>query len=520
MSHLISLLGATLGALALLVAPPAQADPLTSQELNAYLSTGKYDAGIKDFDRRHKADPSNPATAYALGALEFFGALANLQEDLRRYQFGAEIAKNAALLRPFTGDLTTSPHPNPETASYEKIRLMLTGFADGMERASRALSTVGETPVKLVVRVDRIAFDTNLDGTIDEAERLPTLLNAFDNQLKSNNIDLSEGLEIAFDNADAKWLESRAHTIMAFPNFFLAFDFETTFETTFQMFFGNEATEFGRALLAMVGSDQEIQDLRAEIDAIAARKNEAMTPEQTRLLREKTRERDRIRFDGTLSPEEKTAMTLAIDEEITPLQAADRDRRALEAEESILKMRLSALDPANPATPSAPLIGNGLDALNLFHSINWKVVDRERLLRTRDNILTAARLGQEVWELAQQETDNDREWLPNLNQQSAVGHLTVTADFVEVWQTSLRGRIALMEGTALSPHIRFPGGINLKRFFEEVEHFDLIAFAVGPGALSFVEKGEVLNTIPSVTFNRRRTGQPDSETLLYALWFI
>ena len=77
------------------------------------------------------------------------------------------------------------------------------------------------------------------------------------------------------------------------------------------------------------------------------------------------------------------------------------------------------------------------------------------------------------WEDVMTETDNEREWLPNPDQQSAFG-MPVDANLAESWQSVLGEISAVLEGEALVPYWRVPNmgerekgvGINLAKWLQ------------------------------------------------------
>ncbi|MFH1499572.1 MAG: hypothetical protein ABII82_17315 [Verrucomicrobiota bacterium] len=131
------------------------------------------------------------------------------------------------------------------------------------------------------------------------------------------------------------------------------------------------------------------------------------------------------------------------------------------------------------------------DAIGLIHGIDLPVADPARLAGAREHFLTAAKLSRETLDAIAAETDNDREWLPGPTQSSAFG-LTLTAAQADGWRTLLGELDDLLEGRKLLPHWRFPGerGLNVKRWFLESRHTDLILLVQGADAVPFIESGE------------------------------
>jgi hypothetical protein len=137
------------------------------------------------------------------------------------------------------------------------------------------------------------------------------------------------------------------------------------------------------------------------------------------------------------------------------------------------------------------------DMISFVHLINWPVVEPERRKAARRELLEMIRLSREDWKAIRAETDNDREWLPG-PQQTGANQLTgleVTENEVQAWLATLTVAENLLEGRILLPHFRFADkGINMKRFFDEPQTFDLVLSITGPGVVPYLEKGVILSS--------------------------
>ncbi len=137
------------------------------------------------------------------------------------------------------------------------------------------------------------------------------------------------------------------------------------------------------------------------------------------------------------------------------------------------------------------------DFVSFVHLINWPVVEPARSKAARAELLEMIRLSLEDWKAIRAETDNDREWLPGPHQAGAnqLTGLDVTETEVQAWHAALQMAEDLLEGRKLLPHFRFADkGINMKRFFDEPQTFDLVLSITGPGVVPFLEKGPMLTS--------------------------
>lgn len=112
------------------------------------------------------------------------------------------------------------------------------------------------------------------------------------------------------------------------------------------------------------------------------------------------------------------------------------------------------------------------------------------------------------WAEVALETDNDREWLPNDAQESAlVGPLP--AGTGATWLRVLEDGEALLTGTKLAPYWRLDdsAGVNVARMFTDPRAIDLVAWIQGADALPYLEKGPVVSAESWRDFERLIGGQ-------------
>ena len=138
----------------------------------------------------------------------------------------------------------------------------------------------------------------------------------------------------------------------------------------------------------------------------------------------------------------------------------------------------------------------GLDVSDLIafvHLIRFPVDEPERMAKAREHWLRAIGHSRIMWTHALVETDNDREWLPNPNQDAAMDGVTINEARVKLWNDLLSDTEAALNGQKLVRFWRGDGarGINLKRVFEEPREFDLILWIQGSAARDYLEEGEL-----------------------------
>lgn len=386
------------------------------------------------------ADDAN--AAFAAGAHKAFAALEDFEQGLYRYGFQTPRVMLLPLLR-----VPVPENPAPETLTYEAWRGLLQDLDAGLAGAIEALDALpADADASFVADLRSVRLDMNGDGALDEAESVGSLLAALANprQRVVQNRDTPADTEVPppvfrFDRADAYWLQGYANFLRANAKLWLAHDFSTTFDVSFQAFFPGTGMQID--LPANDRADNLLERMR-RVDS--------------------AEEREELRKEYMELPEAERRR----------LSEQARDRQNSE-------------------------MGNIFDLVSFIHSINWPVVDADARRAARAHLLEVVRLSRLNWQAIKAETDNDREWLPGPQQagRHPLTTLTITDETVENWHEVLGVMERVLKGEALLPHMRFPGyGVNMRRLFDEPTPFDLVLTITGPGALPYLETGEILDT--------------------------
>jgi hypothetical protein len=155
------------------------------------------------------------------------------------------------------------------------------------------------------------------------------------------------------------------------------------------------------------------------------------------------------------------------------------------------------------------------DATAFIHLINWPTVDASRLEDARKRWRDMADLSPKSWAAARNETDNDREWLPNAKQTQAITGSTNDDATINAWLAVMAEFKDILDGKKLMPHWRFDKGLNMKRFFAESKRFDLVLMITGTDAVQYVEDGPVSTSARWNELMRAFQGN----FLGYAVWY-
>jgi hypothetical protein len=116
--------------------------------------------------------------------------------------------------------------------------------------------------------------------------------------------------------------------------------------------------------------------------------------------------------------------------------------------------------------------------------------DATRARAAHAQLLSMITENRRFWALVEAETDNDREWVPNDRQTSALG-LPMPPGTGERWQAVLADGEKILKGELLIPFWRFGGeaGIDVKAMFDNPPVFDIITMVQGEAFLPYAKKG-------------------------------
>ena len=126
------------------------------------------------------------------------------------------------------------------------------------------------------------------------------------------------------------------------------------------------------------------------------------------------------------------------------------------------------------------------------------------------------------WDEVGQETDNDREWLPNENQTAAFG-VAVNGETALAWQGVLDEIDAILQGELLIPYWRVSNrrgaatgvGLNIRRILEQPGDMDLVLWIQGAAAAPYLEQGELAD----MRAWRQFLSMTPGNSMLFAFWF-
>lgn len=197
------------------------------------------------------AAPADPGDAFGRAAVDFLAATEALVQDLRRLGLDYPFARELPL--PIFR-LALPSNPSPEVATPEKVRAVLDRFYARLSAVDERLAALPAGEFKRVFPLGAVAVDFDGDGKITEGETFARLLanmnrrppdtSAAQGAPASNPADLT----VAFDRADAMWLQAYTHVLRGFIDLLLAHDGGALFATTGHLFFQRAETPMAAAL--------------------------------------------------------------------------------------------------------------------------------------------------------------------------------------------------------------------------------------------------------------------------------
>jgi hypothetical protein len=219
---------------------PAAADEAAAKLAASHLEAGSLAAGDKELAALLERDPANDDARMGLGAIRFVRAVEHLSQGLYRYGLKPPSSFLIPIVR-----LPVPENPNPQPITFEDFRALLATFVTDLGAAEATLAMVKSDQVRLVLDLDKIRYDANGDGVIDDDERLVRVIERVTGMARSV---MPSSLVFKFDKGDALWLQGYCNLLMAFGDFFLAYDWRESFETTFFHFFPKMRSPFRDAL--------------------------------------------------------------------------------------------------------------------------------------------------------------------------------------------------------------------------------------------------------------------------------
>jgi hypothetical protein len=134
--------------------------------------------------------------------------------------------------------------------------------------------------------------------------------------------------------------------------------------------------------------------------------------------------------------------------------------------------------------------GSFIDGFAVIQAALDQEPNREHAAAAHAHLLAMVEANRVFWKLADAETDNDAEWIPNARQVAAMG-FTLPPDASATWMGVLEEGERALKGEVLLPYWRVGGGagLNLQKMFLEPRPVDLVGWVQGRAAVPYLERG-------------------------------
>jgi hypothetical protein len=449
---------------------------------------------------------------FELGMLQI---LRGVEQTLQsRYDYG--LWQDNPMLPVLRLGAALAPNPTPQPSGPETLSEIMAQFVTDMENARATLATAEEAGIApFTLALNDIWFDVNGNSTRDRDESAhqilgPVVLGRQGQRAIRRSFGDSPPLIIRFDDADHAWLTAYTHMLSGFGNIFLAFDPAPILRDL-----GMARTALDNAPEIPNTFDQDA--LRAEIAALEAeeaeidRRTNAVDDRLTELNTERRALSQQRR--QTTDADETARIEARIDEIQHEMDTLMRQRQdgfqALGLINNEIRSAQSKLDEGEVGRLQrlARTQMTSIDAVYVVLAALQQQPDADRLRAAHADWLAMIAHNRTFWDRLAQETDDDREWIPNVTQTSALG-IEIPQRVAEGWQAILADAEALLEGRLLIPHPLLPlgHGIDVTAYIADPAPLDPVEWVHGKGAYPYTARGPRITAQSWQAFQRLTRG--------------
>lgn len=174
----------------------------------------------------------------------------------------------------------------------------------------------------------------------------------------------------------------------------------------------------------------------------------------------------------------------------------------------------TAMSKLGQLTPD-PFFGMGggasldaVDYISIFLATLNQTPDKARMASAHTHLLAMITDNRRFWAEVVLETDNEKEWLPNDSQKSALP-IELPPGTGPMWLGVLSDFEALLKGEKLVPYWRItgPAGVDVGQMFTDPRPIDLIGWVQGEGAVPYLKKGNLVSPQNWQAFEQVMSGQ-------------
>ena len=226
----------------------AKADDTDLARVQAQLYSGKLTEARKAAEAWAQGQPANQTAKFAVASTGFFQAVEKLGQDFHKYGLRSVWTDPSGGMSgvPFLR-LPVPQNLNPERASYEAIRTVLSEFNSRLQTVDAELSGIELNDlIDYPLDLKQVRLDFKGGGSQEGLEPLWLVFQRITAMRPPEGE--SPNLIVNFDAADVVWLRGYTHLLSAITDFLLAHDWHKGFETALHNIFPRSNPEFLRLL--------------------------------------------------------------------------------------------------------------------------------------------------------------------------------------------------------------------------------------------------------------------------------
>jgi hypothetical protein len=202
------------------------------------LANGDWKAAETDLTRQLNEDAGNDEARFGLAMVQFARTIENFGRHHHRY--GLKPRQSVPFMR-----IPVPVNSSPDVPTYEIQRAALQTLLDDLAQVEKTLGKMQGKDVKIRFDLEKVRLDFRSTPDLapnPEAEEPATLMSV----VRGINPRIARGtasasqvvpFEVAFDRADALWLQGYCHLLSAGLEFALAYDWHETFARTAGLFY-------------------------------------------------------------------------------------------------------------------------------------------------------------------------------------------------------------------------------------------------------------------------------------------
>ena len=444
--------------------------------------------------------------AFELGALT---ALRAIEKTLQtRYEYGLSNRLGALpLMRLPVGPV----NQNAKRLQADTLTQMFKTALQNLDVARGYLNDATAkgviTPFELTLQ--DVWFDINANGTRDEQEAALAALGPLLFGRGTIN-DLGSGgqfkapITVRFDVADHAWLLAYTHMLSGAGNLYLAFDPTPVLKQL----------NAGRADLAfapVIPNSFDVDALQVEVDRLKELQTDIKTAvEPLQVGRNESRKKLRELMKAPKADRDE-AQIKEFNDRSKQLRHLNQQQRVIRAEIRAAEAKIKGPQPGFGVRYSKEI-----DTVYTVLAALRQQPDGAKIAQARDHWRAMIAQNGVFWAALDLETDNEKEWIPNARQTSALP-VVIDEGVAAAWQAILTDAAAVLEGRLLVPHPLLPQGygINIAAYVNDPSPLNVLDWAHGIGAYPYASKGPIITRQRWLAFQRLTGGNAGGFALFF-----